>query len=144
VQLVPQSQVVLAPATAPEAARSCQVNLQLRVFKCGCIGDYVQFDHIQGQWSYKTGGGKFKASGFNSLTCGCDVQNDGNSAALSNGQVCGDRQTWHSDSRYAITGSPASSIQIHRDIAPHEGICPVPGVVCPVPPDGICPFDPGD
>ena len=33
VQLVPQSQVILAPATAAEPARSCQVNLQVRVFK---------------------------------------------------------------------------------------------------------------
>src|SRR5262249_5840162 len=60
---------------------------------CGCIGNYLEFDHIQGQWYWRPGAGKVKASNFNSLTCGCDVQDDGNSAALSNGQVCGDRVT---------------------------------------------------
>jgi hypothetical protein len=36
------------------------------------------------------------------------------------------------------------NIQIHRDIGAHEGICPMPNVACPVPPDGVCPFDKGD
>jgi uncharacterized repeat protein (TIGR01451 family) len=185
---------------------------------CGCIGGFLEFDHVQGNWTAKTQGGKFKAFNFNSLTCGCDVENDGDAAAFANGQVCGDRDTGPTpppapanvacftgtgrlgtganavlvafrvemrdhgepgtvdENRIQVwipTGQETAeniaeqiactnvcsafrapdideggvvnngNLQIHRDIGAHEGICPVPAVVCPEPPgDGICPFDP--
>jgi len=59
---------------------------------CGCIGNFAEFDRIQGNWVSHPQGGHFKVSDFNSLTCGCDCNGgDTQDADFSNGQVCGDR-----------------------------------------------------
>jgi hypothetical protein len=41
---------------------------------CGCIGCFDQFNNIQGNWEHsrKKQQGSFKATDFNSLTCGCE------------------------------------------------------------------------
>jgi hypothetical protein len=41
---------------------------------CGCIGCFDQFDNIKGNWEHsrKKKQGSFKATDFNSLTCGCE------------------------------------------------------------------------
>jgi hypothetical protein len=46
---------------------------------CGCIGCFDEFDNIQGNWTHvrHSRNGRFHASGFNSLVCGCDGVFDG-------------------------------------------------------------------
>src|SRR5262249_27482506 len=41
---------------------------------CGCIGCFDQFNNIQGNWVHERhkSQGRFKATDFNSLVCGCE------------------------------------------------------------------------
>jgi len=58
---------------------------------CGCIGCFDSFDNIQGNWVHqrKKQQGSFKATDFNSLTCGCECDTpNGTVLSALNGPFC--------------------------------------------------------